>query len=629
MRAFLTLILLTLAVNVAHPQTSQELLDVSDRIYSADPDSSFSIALEAHRLAVEQDDSVQMAWANLHIGRYFLIKSDIEIANLKLNQSLKVFERFDEKKGQARVHQVKSILLKRIQKVEEATAASLKAMDLFRQLGDTEGVLYGQVNLSLDYLDAERFEDAKVILDEMGEALSADMRDLEYYYHQNYGIYYHKIDEYDESIASYERALVVLDIDANIDSYITLLMLKARPYIALGEFEKAKKLLGKSERLARETELRHELNETLVDKTKLYVAEGDFVRAYNSLKEQTILNQELYDLEMVSRIGSLEKRLQLSNTQQELTTNKLELAKQKMTSNWLIFIVICVVIVAGGSLLLYFRTRALKNLILNQKESIEEKGLIIEDAYKSITDSLAYSKQLQDAILPPLKSIERVFPKSFVLYLAKDVVAGDFYWMEEKGDLVFLAAADCTGHGVPGALVSVVCSNALNRCVNEMQLTDPGQILDAARELVVLQFSKSEREVRDGMDISFCIFNKKTNEVSWAGAYNPLWIIRDDELIEYKGDKQPIGNGYKNDPFTTHKITVQKDDQLYLFSDGYADQFGGTRGKKLMIGNFKKLLLSVREKQMTEQRALLLEYFGKWRADLQQVDDVCIIGVKV
>lgn len=629
MRLLPLLAILVFVFNSTFGQTPEDFLVQSDAIYDANPDSSFTLSMLAYELAEQQGDTLRMAHACADLGRYYLVKSDVENASRTLNQALEIYQDFDDKLGQARVYKIKGILLKRIQSNDEAIEASVKSIELYLEGGDLMGALNAEINLSLDYLDTERYPDCKRVLDHLGANIPEDKKGMWYYYHQNYGIYYDQLGQFEKAIESFSEAFKLLDDLDKLDSEMTLLMLMSRPYAAMQDFAKAEALLLESERMAREHDFPHELNEALIEKTNLYVTEGNYVKAYEALEEQTELNQKLYDLEKVSRIGSLEKQLQLSNKERELANKNLELERGKVTTNWLIFIMIFVLVIAGSSLVLYFRTRALKNEILLQKDSIEEKSLIIEDAYESITDSLAYSKRLQDAILPPLKSIQAVFPESFVLYMPKDLVAGDFYWMEEHGDLVFIAAADCTGHGVPGALVSVVCSNALNRCVNEMSLTDPGEILDAAREFVVLRFAKSEREVRDGMDISFCVLNKKTQEVQWAGAYNPLWIVRDDELIEYKGDKMPIGKGLKDNPFTTHKLEVKKGDQLYLFSDGFADQFGGKKGKKFMVGNFKKLLVSIRDKAMPEQQDVLIESFHKWKGDLEQVDDICVIGVRI
>ena len=210
---------------------------------------------------------------------------------------------------------------------------------------------------------------------------------------------------------------------------------------------------------------------------------------------------------------------------------------------------------------------------------------------------------------------------------------------------ILIAAADCTGHGVPGAMVSVVCNNGLNRSVREFGLTDPGKILDKTREIVIQEFEKSEEEVKDGMDIALvALQNEKQNEnerndphsphsfsLCYSGAHNPLWIIRKgaSEVDEIKANKQPIGKFAQAVPFETKEVQLNSGDTIYIFSDGYSDQFGGEKGKKFKSSNFKKLLLSIQNKPMNEHKNILWERVEEWQGNLEQVDDVCVIGIRL
>jgi serine phosphatase RsbU (regulator of sigma subunit) len=257
---------------------------------------------------------------------------------------------------------------------------------------------------------------------------------------------------------------------------------------------------------------------------------------------------------------------------------------------------------------------------------IHEQKQIVEEKNKEITDSIQYAKRIQSAILPSNKVVKEYLQNSFIIYLPKDIVAGDFYWMETVGNKVLFAAADCTGHGVPGAMVSVVCNNGLNRSVREHGLTDPGKILDKTREIVIEEFEKSEEEVKDGMDIALCCL--EGNKLLYAGANNPLWIIRNKEIIETKATKQPIGKFENPSPYHTHEFNLEEGDIIYLFSDGFVDQFGGEKGKKLKTRAFRELLLSVQTKSMQEQKDLIVNAFNQWKEGHDQVDDVCVIGVK-
>lgn len=279
------------------------------------------------------------------------------------------------------------------------------------------------------------------------------------------------------------------------------------------------------------------------------------------------------------------------------------------------------------SLVMYNRFK----LTQKQKAIIEEQKHIVEEKNTEIVDSINYAKRIQTAILPPQRLIKQHLPQSFVLYKPKDIVAGDFYWLETTSSTILFAAADCTGHGVPGAMVSVVCNNALNRTVREYHITEPGKILDKAREIVITEFEKSEEEVKDGMDISLLSINMKTKELLWSGANNPLWIIRNEksEIEEIKADKQPIGKYAEPRPFTTHNVQLQEGDSVYVFTDGYQDQFGGPKGKKFKAAQMKEILLAIQDKTMEEQKTIMYNKIEEWKGITEQIDDICLIGVKI
>lgn len=284
----------------------------------------------------------------------------------------------------------------------------------------------------------------------------------------------------------------------------------------------------------------------------------------------------------------------------------------------------------GGFIFNRFRvTSKQKGIIEEQKQQVDKAYDELEEKNTEILDSINYAKRIQTAILPPNKLVKAYLKESCILYKPKDIVAGDFYWLEPTKDSILFAAADCTGHGVPGAMVSVVCNNGLNRSVREYGLTDPGQILDKTREIVISEFEKSEEEVKDGMDIALC--SLQGNTLKYAGAHNPLWIIRKDaqEVEEIKANKQPIGKFDEPLPYTTHTVELNEGDSFYIFSDGYADQFGGEKGKKLKAKNFKSLLLSIQNETMERQRELIDEAFATWKGNYEQLDDVCLIGVSV
>jgi serine phosphatase RsbU (regulator of sigma subunit) len=271
--------------------------------------------------------------------------------------------------------------------------------------------------------------------------------------------------------------------------------------------------------------------------------------------------------------------------------------------------------------------------VVKQKEEIELKTKELEILFKQVTDSIHYAKRIQEAILPPNNLVKQILPESFVLYKPKDIVSGDFYWIDKKKDWCYFAAVDCTGHGVPGAFMSIVGYNLLKDILKNTDSTQPSIIMDKMNDGVANTLhtnTTSGKQTKDGMDMTLCALNYNTLELQFSGAYNPLYIIRGNELIQYKADKFPVGMfiGEKQN-FTNHSIQLQKGDSIYIFSDGYADQFGGPRGKKFMAGNFRQLLSDVSKLPIERQKTMLNQTIEEWRGNLEQVDDILIIGVKV
>ncbi|HTL83106.1 MAG TPA: SpoIIE family protein phosphatase [Bacteroidia bacterium] len=291
----------------------------------------------------------------------------------------------------------------------------------------------------------------------------------------------------------------------------------------------------------------------------------------------------------------------------------------------------------------------LEQKVLERTAEVTHQKELVESQNKEILDSINYALRLQRAILPPNVSLDAALRESFVLFKPKDIVSGDFYWISQQPDQVLVAAVDCTGHGVPGALVSMIGSNNLDRCVGEFNLRKPSDVLDKLKELVVATFeSTGDDEVKDGMDIALVsiryvddVSNPGTKMalINYSGANNPLWIVRKDDpvpaanedgdIFEIKADKQPIGKFDYGKPFTNHEVVAHQGDCIYIFTDGYADQFGGPQGKKFRYKTMKNLFLRIHGLPMKEQRDILDKTFEDWRGELSQIDDVCIIGIRV
>lgn len=277
----------------------------------------------------------------------------------------------------------------------------------------------------------------------------------------------------------------------------------------------------------------------------------------------------------------------------------------------------------------------LKKIIIIDTDVSDRKKQeqIIFQKNKDITDSISYARKIQHSILPQESLIKKFLPESFIVYLTKDIVSGDFYWFSHIDGSSILAAVDCTGHGVPGAFMSLIGYNLLNKIVNEQKITKPGDILLALNSGVIDALYKNETESKDGMDIAICKINHIQNTIEYAGAMRPLWILKDNDLHEIKADKIPIGTKQKDRTdqieYTTHEISLDQKQSFYIFTDGYADQFGGPREKKYSTGKFKELLMRTSKNSFANQAELIKSEHTAWKGNNEQVDDILILGFTV
>lgn len=353
-----------------------------------------------------------------------------------------------------------------------------------------------------------------------------------------------------------------------------------------------------------------------------YIAARDsLINAENT--EKFVRTEMNFDFEKKQALEQLEQEKKDAVTQANLN-------RQKFISY---SVVAGLIIVLLFSILLFNRFR----LIRKQKEIIEVQKSMVDEKNKEITDSIQYAKRIQQALLASDTLLKKNLPDYFIYYKPKDIVSGDFYWAQnielKKGESKFLfATADCTGHGVPGAFMSLLNISKLNDTINEKKITRPDLILNDVREEIikVLNPEGAETESKDGMDCILCSFDFKTLKLEVALANNPLWLIRDKKIVEYKPDKMPVGMYFDDaGPFNLQTIDLQKGDMIYTFTDGYADQFGGTKGKKFKYKKLQELLLSNSEKSMSDQKKALDKAMIGWKGNLEQVDDILVIGIRV
>ena len=371
---------------------------------------------------------------------------------------------------------------------------------------------------------------------------------------------------------------------------------------------------------------------------RAYFEAGDYKNAFAYLKLQTELKDSTTNLSQLKQQAQLElnfvnalkeKQDSIIRAEKQHQRDLVQAAKSRQQEALVIGGVVAV-ITAILIIIIVFRSYQKER---NSKQIIKQQKTIVEAKNKEILDSINYAKKIQEAIIPSAIEMNNVFPHHFVLLLPRDIVSGDFYWIGTKLNYVFVAVADCTGHGVPGGFMSMLGTALLNEIINEKEIYEPADILDLLKFKIIMALRQSENvnEAKDGMDIALCRIHKLTNELTFAGANNSMHLLRKDRLIELKGDKQPIGISHFNttQQFIQQSVSLQKDDLIYLFTDGYPDQFGGEFGKKFKYKQLEELLLSIHHRDMHEQLEILEEVHKDWKGGLDQVDDICILGIKI
>jgi serine phosphatase RsbU (regulator of sigma subunit)/tetratricopeptide (TPR) repeat protein len=504
-----------------------------------------------------------------------------------------------------------------------------------RELQDTSMLKHSAFDLAYAYGDLKKYDLAlRSYREVIVYQLIADDHSVSATYNNIANIHM-KRELYDSALYYFSLAESEAILEHRNDGIAASNLYLGQAYNKTKEYDKALYHCQKGIKIFRENNIlrRQDLCATCI--TEAYSGLNDKTKAYDALVFEIAIKDSIEEASSVGQLKNFHSEFQLKL---ESTSDSIEFAymdqlnqtkiEKQNNRNIFLFIGLGLSLIFGAFILNRFRiTRKQKSIIELQKVEVARQHDELQETHKEITDSITYAKRIQKAILPPHQVVSEILGDAFVLYRPKDVVAGDFYFVEQTGDEILFAAADCTGHGVPGAMVSVVCNNALKRSVHEFKLSKPSDILDKTRQLVIEEFQKSNEEVKDGMDIALCKVNKRN--LAYSGAHNPLWIIRDSEIIEFKGDKQPIGNFDAATPFTNHEIQLVSGDIVYVFTDGYVDQFGGENGKKLKAKNMRRIFLEAAKLPIRSQREFLKAEMDKWMGDHAQLDDICVLGVKV
>jgi serine phosphatase RsbU (regulator of sigma subunit)/uncharacterized protein HemY len=604
-------------------------------------------------------------------------------------EALKLSEEYEDLDGMAKAYNNLGNLSKRQNKLETALGYLQKSLDIRKQQNDSSGMASTLHNLGNLYKSLDRFDDA---IEAYTQSLSLRGEESAYERSKTYGAignYYMQKKAYDQAIEYQQKSVDMNRKIGNKSALANALNNLGESYLQVKDYANCVKNYEEGKTLGEEINAMYimehaykglaNVNAKLSNYKLAYEYRTKYAQAKDSLLSEASLKQ-VGELEAQYQNEKKQKEIEHLNDQQILKDEKhdAEKARQDEQIQKQRLLIFGGIVLGLSLLILAFvlyrgklqQTKA--NVLLEeQKQEITFKNASLEKANDAITsqkemieeknhdimDSIKYAKRIQEAILPPEQVIKESLNNSFILYKPKDIVSGDFYWMKQVDNKILFSVVDCTGHGVPGAFVSIIGHSGLNRSINEFGLKQPARVLDKLNEIVHEAFSQQteikEGQVRDGMDVALCSLNPDTMELEYAGANNPLWVVRSDgengssfttddntevppssslspfSLYEVKATKQPIGAYENTESFTNHRIQLQKGDTIYIFSDGYADQFGGKRGKKFKNKQFKELLLSIQNKPMDEQRMAINQTFENWKGELEQLDDICMIGVRI
>ncbi|MDQ3048594.1 MAG: tetratricopeptide repeat protein [Bacteroidota bacterium] len=373
----------------------------------------------------------------------------------------------------------------------------------------------------------------------------------------------------------------------------------------------------------------------------LYEREGRWKESLNEFQLYTICKDSLFNEEnskktLRSELNFEFEKKATADSVKNLSEQKVKDAaivaqlaqlKQERTQRYSLYGGLFIVLIFSVFILNRFQ------ITRKQKKVIEQQKLLVEEKNKEVIDSINYARRIQDALLKEKDHASSFIPEHFILFKAKDIVSGDFYWSTVKQSYWYFCVADCTGHGVPGAFMSMLGIAYLNEITASESILTPAGILDLLRDKIVKELKQKGEsgESKDGMDISLIRFDLENNELQWAGAYNPLWIVQKEKpaMLEVAPDKQPIGYTISPSPFKNHIYQASPGDTIYLLTDGYADQFGGPKGKKFKYKQLKETILEIQTKPLILQKESLNKTFEKWRGDLEQLDDVTFVGIRI
>ncbi len=616
-------------------------IKLSDVYLPLNSDSSMKYAKQAFEFAKLNEFKGFQAAALMCKGNAFLIRGEYTNALKNYIESEKLYESENDIAGKLTVLNNLGLVYEYQNLFDKALIQYESALKIAKEIGDKPHIAssLGHIGslyyIKKDTLKAlEYFQKSLKIYQEIND-LPNVMNAL-----NNVGIILQELGKFEEALQHLKPPLFhskkMGDKKGTSQSFHNVALV----YKDMKDDVNAIRYLDSAVLVAKEIKDYDDLIEIYSTISEIYKVQNNYIKAFEYFQLSVGSKDSLFSQARDKQFIEMNTKYQSEKKEAENKILKTEGEKQKAINT---AITVGLILLAALAFFIFrgYRQKQKANILLNaqnieindKKNIIEQKNRIVEAQNKDITDSIRYSKRIQDATLPPDKLWEETLPESFVYFMPKDILSGDFYWLEETDKHIFVAVADCTGHGVPGALMSIINYNLLNKALLEKGLSDPAEILNSVNAglTVALHQSGKEAAVKDGMDITLISINKKTKEVTFAGAINSIYVISNNEITEYDGNKFPVGAFIEEKPqsFTSQKLNTKKDDTVYLFTDGFADQFGGLKGKKLKYKLFKDILMDASSHKITEQKEKIHNRFTEWKGNFEQIDDVCVIGIRV
>jgi serine phosphatase RsbU (regulator of sigma subunit)/Tfp pilus assembly protein PilF len=651
------------------------ILSRCDTLFRINPAECFQMAEKALDISAKLKFRKGEALSNKYLGLGKYVEGEYVKAIGYYQESLDIYQELNDKKGIANILSNMGAIYNNEGNDAKALELFLKSLKLSEEINDSLRSVTVLSNIGLIYSKKEGTSDkAKehylralniaekinyqiavgTVSVNLGELLFAkgDYKQALTYFNKsldaykkansgnipytliNIGKIYLKWHEFENAVKIEEEALKIAEItNSKLESGQALLSL-GNTYLEKGDLLKAIDYYKRAEHITMEIGARNERKDIYDGMAKSYALKGDYVNAFNFKMLESKIKDTLYSEASLLQLSQLQIQYEIESMlkENEILKRDVKLREAKSRTQMLAIVFLIVGIFLTSALLV--QLARVNNHKKRANAILTEKNTLITAQKKAITDSISYAGRIQHALLTPDEIVSRTLPESFIFYRPRDIVSGDFYWMTKTHHRTFCVAADCTGHGVPGAFMSMLGISFLNEIISASPELQAHELLNELRIYVIKSLHQNVNlnigETKDGMDLALLIFDDKMENVQFAGANNPLVIIRGGEVLEYKADKMPIGVHLHSDTsFNSHDVHLQKNDMLYIFSDGYIDQFGGHEGKKFMSKNFKLMLSEIAPLQIAEQRKSIETRLDVWKGEHDQVDDILVMGIRI